>query len=113
MASVCHWCFVNGDLGSLFCSVITTSVMRPCKQKDCQCESDARRDKDPGLKPATLYRGSFIEAGAGAPQKRKRRGRPCGVGNARPPGGTERIVPFRFRTAKRANAQAQPPLPPW
>ena len=113
MASVCHWCFVNWDLGSLFRLVITTGVMRPCKQKECHCESDAGRGKDPRLEPATLYRGSFIDAGADARQKRSRRVRVCGDVKPGIGGGKERLLLFECRTAISATGEVHPQFTLW
>src|SRR5260370_633947 len=44
--------------------------MWPCKQKDCQYESDAGGGKNPGLEPAALGGGCFVKPGADARQKR-------------------------------------------
>ena len=84
--------------------------MRPGKLKDCQCESDASRGKDPGLEPATLCSDTFIEAGADARQKR---GGDFGVGGDVKPGvdgGEEGLFLFECGSAGGAGIEVRAQL---
>jgi hypothetical protein len=87
--------------------------MWPCKQKDCQYESDAGGGKNPGLEPAELERGCFVHAGPEAPQKRRRY---LGVGgdvNAGIDGSEEGLFLFECRAARVTRIELRAQMPLW
>jgi hypothetical protein len=87
--------------------------MWPCKQKDCQYESDAGGGKNPGLEPATLGRGCFAHAGPEARQKRRRYFGVGGDVKAGIYGGEEGLFLFECGAAGRAGIEMRAQFASW
>src|SRR5260370_13388427 len=87
--------------------------MWPCKQKDCEYESEAGGGKNRGLEPAALGGGCFVKPGADARQKR---GGHFGVGGdvkAGVDGGEEGLFLFECGAAGRAGIEVRAQFASW